>query len=359
MGLRLAPPKYAFLTLPHLGAGDLLGADASYERATEMVWHGRFQVRHVSPGLQIHDRQTDQRRDRRPNQPLVLVSSGVLSILNRSSALGGASDVAPLPLGALHNHLAYVPTFPIHRGNWTIGEMEPDPFDASRSFPSVGKLILFNVLNPTPKVRMVLDYTATLNADGDARIPKSRVIGKNDVEFQTVGRGSTRMISPPISPQVISGQSYVELYMGERTVEFREPRSAIMSLYGRDVRLDPRHITGFARNISLITESQYEALRPPAAVSRFPQDLYNQSLQYSGLYEDGWTSEHVFLAFRAGPHSRHLVVSGLFPAFQHNAGHVRMTVLVDRSVVATESLAPGTFDISSAATFRPEIIAWI
>lgn len=136
------------------------------------------------------------------------------------------------------------------------------------------------------------------------------------------------------------------LDMGEVPFRMPNPRSGLMTLYGRDIRLDTRLMTGFARDISAISEEDYTALRAPAEIAKFPAALHNPNLEFSGIYEDGWASEDVSLTLDA-PESSTLRVAGMAPQ------GLEITLLVDGQLAARQSFRAGEFTLASPQTFAP------
>jgi hypothetical protein len=216
---------------------------------------------------------------------------------------------------------------------------------------SLGRTSLFRILNPTPRSRLVLEYTASLSQDHQNRIPAASAIGETREMLPVVGRGSARLISPPLQPQQIGGGDYVALDMGSWGNTFPDHRSFIMSLWGRQYVADNRRIVGFCRDISLISEDQYLAMQTPHAIQSFPEDLKNKNLEYSGIYEDGWVAELSEMVLRQDDGDSHLVVSVLVPAFpgRRVASWAALLVdgreverkQVDSSAVGFDVLVPG------------------
>ena len=176
-------------------------------------------------------------------------------------------------------------------GHVSMYQVEPDFFFHGNQMASLGRVSLFRVLHPSPGARLVLEYTASLNADGKSEVPPASVIGEQRQMLAIEGRGSARFFSPPIRTQKIDGGDYLVLDMGSWGSNFSNPRSWIMSLYGADVRLDSRRVVGFTRDISLISAEEYAALDTPACLQAFPAHVGNKNLEYSGIYEDGWVAE--------------------------------------------------------------------
>jgi hypothetical protein len=222
-------------------------------------------------------------------------------------------------------------------------QLEPDYFYPGRTITGAGRYILFEVLNPSPHMRVELDYTASLKTDGRNIIPPAQIIGESRRSFGTLGRGSARVFSPPLEPQNIDGRHYVVLDMGAPAQIFPQRRTGLMRLFGTSVALDSRRLTGFIRDISALGQNDYEQLDPPAGISHFPGDLSSKDLEYSGIYEDGWVAEESFLALRQPAQQAQLTVRAMVPELGQKATRLRITV--DGSQVAEAGLKPGSNEV--------------
>ncbi len=100
-------------------------------------------------------------------------------------------------------------------------------------------------------------------------------------------------------------------------------------------------LTGSA--ISAIDEGQFDAMRPPAMVSHFPADLRDTSLEYSGIYEDGWVSESSFLRLRQPENCPVLRIRSRQPGLSPLASALR--VVVGGVTVAQVALKMGENDL--------------
>jgi hypothetical protein len=150
----------------------------------------------------------------------------------------------------------------------------------------------------------------------------------------------------PIEPAEVSHLPYVSIDFGRDGQRFAiNPRSWLMSMFGRNITLDTRSIIGFGRDISLISQEQYAALQPPANVRSFPNDLANPALEYSGIYEDGWISEHSFFVLEPRSTDRSIGVKGVIPLIDDKQFSTHLTVLVDGTEVTIRELKFGNFDI--------------
>jgi hypothetical protein len=130
--------------------------------------------------------------------------------------------------------------------------------------------------------------------------------------------------------------------MGVDGVRPMQPsRSTLGKLYGRDVLVDSRKIVAFMRGVSLLSEEEYQNLRAPYLVQKFPGDIFNQpDLEYTGLYEDGWIADNAEFTLMALPGAI-LVVEGGIPSGLRQT----IEVSVDGVQVASQALSEGGFSI--------------
>jgi hypothetical protein len=231
----------------------------------------------------------------------------------------------------------------------------------------MGRYLMFQVVRPTEGVRLVMSITGSYNADGNNLVPDATAIGEQRLALGACGRGSARLISPPLVPQRIDGRDYLMLDMGRPGQRFPSQRGGLMKLYGRDVALDRRLLVGFARDASAISEEEYRRLAPPSKLQAFPNDLAHADLEYSGLYEDGWCSEQSFACLSsanapaaaaadggsAAETAKVIVVRGVVPGIGDDSFRTEMRVLVDGVEVDRRTLSPGNFEVRAAAPAAP------
>ena len=247
------------------------------------------------------------------------------------------------PCGAARNLLVFVQsrlgqsyyTFG-DRTNVSFYQLEPDYFNPGKTFASFGRYALFRVVRPSRSVRLALTLTSTLRHDGRNMLPPASVVGAQRTSLPLVGRGSARVYSPPLEPQMIDGRPYVLLDMGERGTMPAVRRSGLENLFGGSIALDTRHVTSYVRDLSLVGDARFRRRRPPVVVRRFPQDLANPNLEYSGIYEDGWVGERSYLVL-AGGGPASLVLRGQIPPMRAQ----RVQVTVDGRKVLLRPVVPG------------------
>jgi hypothetical protein len=287
--------------------------------------------------------------------PLWIVTGQTQSLMNHHElAEYGTATLIPIPESELRNHLVFINS---ELGQHYYGfrdldsrsffQLEDDWILPEHFMLGVGRYLLFEVINPSPFVRLELELSVSLNSKGTKILPPAAAIGDERVALPMVGWGAARVFSEPFKVQHIGGFSYVMIDMG-RDGEYPQKvaRSGLASLYGTDILIDNRKLVGWSRDISLISDEEYASLTPPSAIQTFPDDLLlNRDLEYSGIYEDGWISNEAFLTLTARQNHTALNIEGFVPMLEDNKFSTDLEVMLDGDVVARETLSPGNFTI--------------
>lgn len=279
---------------------------------------------------------------------VVSLPSGSQYALNRRRFPEGSPDLVFVGCRSARSVLAFVvsslgqpATLPDNRQAVSFWQLENDPWFPGRTLSGFGRYALFHVLGASPTFRVALEFTTspTRLPSGSQRLPRPSVLGADSVRLDVRGSGSARVISPPLRPWLIGGRPYLVLDMGQRGEFPIVPRPGVSGLWGRDVLLDPRRLTSYVRDVSLVSPSEYAALRPPTSLSRFPDDLGNRDLEYSGIYEDGWISRQSYATLAGGPAATLVLRADVLPReggqrlrIDLNGRRAR-TVRVDRGTV--------------------------
>jgi hypothetical protein len=281
------------------------------------------------------------------------VTAGSQSVFNRRRLGGEPAPLLIKPYTEVSNHLVFVPSrLGQHyyrfadRRRVSLYQLEADPQYPGRTMAAVGHHLLFRVVNPGPSIRLVLDVSASFKGDGDNRVPPAAVLGATRVPLPLLGAGSARVVSPPLAPREIGGAPYLAIDMGTDPALIRVPRTGLMAAYGRDVGLDGRTIVAFVRDISLVSDEEYAAQRPPRSLARFPQDLANAALEYSGIYEDGWVAEQAYVRLARPAGASRLVIRGMRPSDPTTAPEGAVVVLLDGREAARQPIARREFSLT-------------
>jgi hypothetical protein len=195
-------------------------------------------------------------------------------------------------------------------------QREPEPVtDGEVYFHGTGRYNMFKVINPSDKIRVMVDFTRTPLGGERYNLPtKAIVIGEDDYSLGFVGSGSARVVSPIIKPEIFEQQSYLTIDFADKAEPIAKRKTGFMALWGQKFNLDDRRLVGFTRDISIITDEEYQKLERPTKISQFPQDLSRYpGLEYSGLFEDGWVGPESFFKLAASHPGQVMTFRGYVP----------------------------------------------
>jgi hypothetical protein len=224
-------------------------------------------------------------------------------------------------------------------------QFERDVYFPEAYFSGLGRYLLFQVIHPIPKSRLTISLTSTFTPQFGGELPHPKIWGQSSTQLDFVGRGSGRIISEPVPLTYIENTPYLSVDMQRDGKRFPNPARGLMRLYGRDIQLDQRLTTVFGRDISLIDNATYQHMQRPSEVSRFPKDLMNPNLEYSGVYETGALSEHAFFILSAPPKTKKVRIKGTIPRIHDTKFGTMVTVSLNHKPVFQKTLFIGNFDI--------------
>jgi hypothetical protein len=293
-----------------------------------------------------------------PAETLLIATGPKQSVLNRwhwqnrGGVEAAETNFFARRFSRVRDHLLFVESergrsYFLATADISMFQLEPDPlFYRGTTMAAVGRRGMFQVLRPTPGVRLMMELSSSLAADAENRLPTAAaVIGSRRHPLGLTGRGSARIFSAPLEPQEIAGRSFVGFDLGRDAVPFRQPRHGLMRLYGTRISLDRRWLVCFTRNISAVSAAQYASMKAPAHLDRFPEDFRNPRLEYSGFYEDGWVSDHAWAALAEPWDAGAVVVRGYVPELKDPAFTTEVTVRVDGREVARQTVGLKEFEV--------------
>lgn len=278
----------------------------------------------------------------------IVLPTGSQVVLNRRSMPEGMPDLVVRRCARVDNALVFVvsslgqpATLPESRQNVSFWQLERDPFIEGRTFAGFGRYALLQIINPGRSVRIALDVSASAVRSARA-LPQATVIGSQRVRFPLVGSGSARVFSPPIRPLTIDRHSYVVLDMGRDGAPPEVRRPGATGFWGAGVELDPRSLTSYVRDVSLVGARAYEDVDPPSGISTFPEGLTDADLEYSGIYEDGWVDRESYAQLACGPASRLVMRADVLDLSKAQL----LRVLVNGRLIVSRSVAPGPLSLN-------------
>jgi hypothetical protein len=228
-------------------------------------------------------------------------------------------------------------------------QREGEPIANGKSFfHGTGRFNVFEIIHPSPNLRVVVDFSRTSLGQGRTVLPtKATVIGDEDYHLPFVGAGSARVFSQVIKPEYHEGEAYIMIDFGDPAKVIDKEKTGLMRWYGLKFALDDRRLVGFTRDISVMTDEQYQALPRPTRISQFPRDLLdNKGLEYSGIYEDGWTGTDAYFKLGASHAGQILTFKGYIPdVARFEKQGVDATISINGKPTEVVNLKAGKFEI--------------
>ena len=232
-------------------------------------------------------------------------------------------------------------------------QREPEPIYKTSIFNvyfhGTGRYTLFHIIHPSPNLRVMIDFTRTDLGHGRSKLPpKAVVIGEEDYPIPFVGNGSARVVTQIIKPEYFEQEAYITVDFAEAGIPIEKPKTGLMRLYGSRYNLDDRHLVGFTRDISVLTDEQYQALPRPTKIQYFPDDLARYpGLEYSGLYEDGWVGDKAYFKLGASHPGQVFNFKGYVPDGPEFKAHgVDLTISINDKPTEIVHLTPGDFSLT-------------
>ncbi|MBT7486005.1 MAG: hypothetical protein HN673_06520 [Rhodospirillales bacterium] len=288
-------------------------------------------------------------KDKLKELPIV-VNKQSSNILNRHTQDANVKNFFQLTdSNALTNHLVFIHS---SLGNYyylgdqrRIGlyQLENDPMIPGRTMSGLGRYLQLMVVSPSKTLRVKMEISTTLMKHFDSRLPVPSLYAKSIQKIKFKGRGSARVFSDPITPLYINGVPVIAIDMGRKPERFPSRAIGLMRLYGTTVNRDPRLLTAFGRDISLVSEEKYRNFSPPSNLVNFPQGLENSELEYSGIYEDGYISEESFFILRQPSSTKKFKIEGLIPYIDQDTFKTIMILRIDGVDIVKKELGLGKF----------------
>ena len=229
-------------------------------------------------------------------------------------------------------------------------QREPEPYsNGEMYFHGTGRFTLFRIINPSKNLRMIIDFSRTSLGRKREKLPDQAILaGERDYKLPFVGYGSARIVSPIFKPEYYEKEAFVTLDFADLAQPIEKEKTGLMRLYGLKYNLDDRRLVGFTRDISVITDEQYQALPRPTKISQFPADLYRyKGLEYSGLYEDGWMAKDAYLKLGASHPGQVLRFKGFVPDTpKFRADGVDVTISINEKPTEIVNLKVGDFTLT-------------
>jgi hypothetical protein len=279
-------------------------------------------------------------------------------LFNSSSPLKDAASYGVfrlVPYQNVRNWLVFIPSslgpdYYYERFGASFYQPELDPYRPGSFMSSVGRFFLVQVVHPTDKLRVRVSLTRSILGSNRLALPTTATIqGESLARLPFLGDGSGNVYSEAITPLIKDGQPYLAIDFGLSPSAFPNKKAGLMRLYNREFSIDHRRLVGFSRDISAISDEEYQHLQRPRKIEGFPSDLLsNTGLEYSGIYEDGWISRTSFVKLGPSTKGESVIIEGMVPMLD-KLGNGALTVKAQINDAPPEirALKPGNFRLAA------------
>lgn len=258
------------------------------------------------------------------------------------------------PYDSVNNWLLFIPSsrgpdYYYERFGASFYQPEADPYRPGGFMSAVGRFFLLQVLHPADRVRLRVSLSRSILGRKRVALPREAVTyGGTNAALSFVGAGSATVYSDSIAPLWKNGYAYLAVDFGEPASAFPNIKTGLMKLYNREFSIDHRRLVAFGRDISVISEEEYQNLTRPRRITSFPAGLFSdRGLEYSGFYEDGWVSQESFVRLGTASKGESVIVEGMVPSLANLAnGQLTLRVQVNDAPAETKTLKPGNFRLS-------------
>ncbi len=287
---------------------------------------------------------------------LVVAGGGSLSVLNRRQFPEDGRAIVCEPLSKLQNFAVFCDATGARQDfsgyleepkSVSLHRLEIDAIFRKHTVAGAGRAVVLDVLNPSPRVRVVVNYTASYLRDARVRtLAPAQVVGDRRVSLGAIGSGAARLVSPPLAVQAVGPARFLVVDFGP--VSHRNPNdlTSVDRLWGAEFPRDRRWLTGHVRDISIISDEEYAAFRPPEALACFPDDLAQPQLEFSGFFEEGWVASEAKVRLTEAAPDDDCVIRGMVPGLPGATDfETELTVLIDETTVTRRILKPGEFEV--------------
>jgi hypothetical protein len=298
-----------------------------------------------------------------PERVLVAGGGGGLSILNRQQFPEDGPPIICKRLSELHNFAVFCDATGARQFYLGLAEpravaayqLERDVMLRQHTLAGVGRAMVLEVFNPSPRVRVLVSHTSSSLEDPDTRsVAPVKIVGDRRVALGGIGFGAERLVSPPLATQAVGANQLLAVEFGPVVYRPANHLAVLEQLWGSELPRDRRYLTGHAREISVLSEEEYNAFRPPQAVSRFPDDLAHPHLEYSGFFEEGWIGTRSKARLTQTEANQECVIRGVVPAVPDSEGFsTELTVLLDGTEVAHQTLHASNFEVRAPGGTAP------
>lgn len=339
--------SFAGAGLRQLTSSTLLPNQDVFWRDLEKYYENNYKTAVFQCGPpEIHAKFESLARESASSRLPFLVPGGQLIPLNRKRY--GDVDVMLLDRADAKGFLVFRPSslggyYGV--GTASIFNLERDPFTRA-SMAATGRYMLLEILSHSKEdVRLAVAYSRTYMGAQDARLPEITLHGAQSTRLGTAGAGALNMTSPPVRPCIIEGRRYILVDFGSEPSQFKKSAPRVYRLFDIPYQPDTRRLSGFLRDISVVSTNPKDSHNNLEQLNgQWNFEAFESTFEYSGMFEDGWISDHLILQPKHDLQGRRFNIALDIP-IELAQQHALLSIEVDGKPIRQQSLSAGRVSI--------------
>lgn len=214
------------------------------------------------------------------------------------------------------------------------------------SIAAAGRYMLLEILSPSKdELRFTVNFSRTYLGAQNTQLPEITLYGAQSTRLGTAGAGALSLTSQPLRPCIIGGRSYVLVDFGIEPSHVKKSAPWAYRLFDKPYLPDTRLLTGFLRDISIVSTNPKDSQKKLAQLNgQWNFEAFESLFEYSGMFEDGWMSNHIILRPKLGFQRRKIDIAMDIP-IELAQQRALLSIEVDGEPVRQLSLSAGRVNV--------------
>ncbi len=237
-----------------------------------------------------------------------------------------------------------------------LGGYERNPIAPKQFMQSVEGDLQFEVLGDSENPALLLEMSSSLVPQKQNKIPEIKLVSRTNNSFEVVGKGSTRLISNLLQFSSTKQRHFLQLSFKESGMPFEKRRMSLFDeLVNKNISFENRKVITFLQKATILDREEYFKNYSVKEIKNFPDDIVETKILYSGLYEDGWSSESFYVIFKNSKSSE-LVIEGSVPLISNSKFKTKLEVYINDTFTYSKPIGLGDFKLKLPTRAETEFV---
>jgi hypothetical protein len=123
----------------------------------------------------------------------------------------------------------------------------------------------------------------------------------------------------------------------------------------KNISFENRKMITFLQKATILDKEKFFGNYSVSEIKNFPVDIVETNVLYSGLYEDGWSSESFYVIFK-NRKSSELVIEGSVPLISDSKFKTKLDVYINDAYTYSKLIGLGDFQLKFPASAKTEFV---